>query len=55
MAGLIGKVAKFASSPQGQRAVAKAKATANDPKHRDKINGLVSKVQKKGGQPPRTP
>ena len=53
MAGLFGKVAKLASSPQGQRAIAKAKAAAGDPKNRAKINDLVSKVQRKGGQPPR--
>ena len=53
MAGLMGKVAKFASSPQGQRAISKAKAAASDPKNRSKINDLVAKVQRKGGQPPR--
>ncbi len=51
MAGLFGKVAKFASSPQGQRAIAKAKTAAGDPKNRAKINQLVSRVQRKGGQP----
>ena len=55
MAGLFGKVAKFASSPAGQRAIAKARDAANDPKNRAKINELVTKVQRKGGQPPRTP
>jgi hypothetical protein len=53
MPGLFSKVAKFASSPQGQRAIAKAKVAASDPKNRSKINGLVSKVQRRGGQPPR--
>lgn len=53
MAGLLGKVAKFASSPQGQRAIAKAKQAAGDPKNRAKINDIVAKVQRKGGQPPR--
>ena len=55
MPGLFSKVARFASSPQGQRAIAKARQAAGDPKNRAKINGLVSKVQRKGGQPPRTP
>ena len=53
MPGLFDKVAKFASSPQGQRAINKAKAAATDPKNRAKINDLVAKVQRKGGQPPR--
>ena len=53
MAGLLGKVAKFAQSPQGQRAIAKAKQAASDPKNKEKISGLVAKVQRKGGQPPR--
>ena len=55
MAGLFSKVARFASSPQGQRAIAKARAAASDPKNRAKINEMVTKVQRKGGQPPRTP
>ena len=53
MAGLFDKVAKFASSPQGRQAIAKAKAAASDPKNRAKINEVVAKVQRKGGQPPR--
>lgn len=53
MAGLFGKVAKFANSAQGQRAIAKAKDAAGDPKNRAKINQLMAKVQRKGGQPPR--
>lgn len=55
MAGLLGKVAAFASSPQGRRAIAKAKVAAGNPKNRAKINQMVSKVQRKGGQPPRRP
>ncbi len=53
MAGLFDKVAKFASSPQGRQAIAKAKQAAGDPKNKAKINQIVSKVQRKGGQPPR--
>lgn len=61
MAGLLGKVAKFASSPQGraaiEKAAAKAKVAANDPKNRARIDGLVAKAQSaargKGG--PRQP
>ncbi len=53
MAGLFSKVAKFASSPQAQRAIDKAKSAASDPKNRAKINDLVAKVQRRGGQPPR--
>ena len=53
MAGLVSKLAKLASSPQGQRAINKAKEAAGDPKNRAKINSLVAKVQRKGGEPPR--
>ena len=53
MAGLLGKVAAFASSPQGRRAIAKAQAAAGDPKNRSKINQMLGKVQRRGGQPPR--
>ena len=53
MAGLFSKVARFAQTPQGQRAIAKARAAASDPKNRAKINEIVAKVQGKGGQPPR--
>ena len=51
MAGLFSKVARFAASPQGQRAIAKARRAASDPKNRAKINEMVAKVQRKGGQP----
>ena len=50
---LFNKLAKLAQSPQGRAAIAKAKDAANDPKNRAKIDGLVSKVKNKGGQPPR--
>ena len=50
---LFTKLAKLAQSPQGRAAIAKAKDAANDPKNRAKIDGLVSKVKNKGGQPPR--
>ncbi len=53
MAGLFSKVARLASSPQGQRAIEKARQAASDPRNRAKINDLVAKVQRKGGQPPR--
>jgi len=50
MAGLMGKMAAFASSPQGQRMIAKARQAAADPKNRAKINEMVAKAQRKGGQ-----
>ena len=50
---LFNKIAKFAQSPQGRSAIAKAKDAANDPKNRARIDGLVSKVKNRGGQPPR--
>lgn len=53
MASLFSKAAKFASTPQGRQAIEKAKAAAGKPENRAKINQLVAKVQRKGGQPPR--
>jgi len=49
VAGLFSKVARFASSPQGQAALAKAKAAANDPENRAKLDDLVSKVKTRAG------
>jgi len=49
VAGLFSKVARFASSPQGQAALAKAKAAANDPENRAKLDDLVSKVKGRAG------
>jgi hypothetical protein len=51
VAGLFGKVAKFASSPQGRRLIEKGKDAANDPKNRAKIEQAASKLRKKGNQP----
>ena len=51
MAGLFSKVTKFASSPQGRAAIAKAKAAANDPKNRQKFDDLVGKVKDRTGRP----
>jgi hypothetical protein len=49
MASLFGKVAAFARSPQGQRAIAqasaKAKELANDPKTRAKIDQGAARVR----------
>ena len=53
MAGLFGKVAKFASSPKGRELIDKARDAADDPKNRAKIEQAASKLRKKGGQPPR--
>lgn len=53
MASLFGRVAKFASSPQGKQALNKAKLAANDPKNRAKLTGLMGKVRgggKDGGK-----
>ena len=55
MPGLFNKVAKFASSPQGRRVINQAKAAAAKPENRAKIDQLVNKVQRKGGQPPSQP
>ena len=53
MEALFSKLAKLASSPQAQRAINKAKEAAGDPENQAKINALVAKVQRKGGEPPR--
>ena len=52
MAGLFGKVAKFASSPQGRKLIDKAKDAAEDPKNRAKIEQATQRLRRKGGQPP---
>ncbi len=59
MAGLLGKVAVFARSPQGRAAIAKARTAASDPRNRAKLDGIVGKVKGRGrhpgapGEPPR--
>ena len=47
MAGLISKVARFASSPQGRRMADKAKRYASDPKNKQKIDGYRKKFANK--------
>ncbi|NHD17046.1 MULTISPECIES: hypothetical protein [Actinopolyspora] len=42
------KVADFAKSPQGRRAVAQAKRYAQDPKNKEKIDRVVNKVKGRG-------
>ena len=50
MAGLMSKLARFAASPQGKRAAAKAKQFASDPKNRQKIEGYRRKfAQRRAG------
>ena len=53
MPGLFQKVSDFLKSPQGRKYSDQAKRYASDPKNRAKINDVVAKVQRKGGQPPR--
>ncbi|MCW2613210.1 MAG: hypothetical protein JWN08_204 [Frankiales bacterium] len=50
MAGLFGKVAKLASSPQGRAAIARAKEAVNDPKNRAKIEEMAKKARARGGR-----
>ena len=52
MAGLLGKVASFARSPQGRKLVNKAKHAANDPKNRAKLEDAANKLRGKGDKPP---
>ena len=43
MAGMMSKLARFASSPQGKKAANQAKRFMSDPKNRDKIEGYRRK------------
>lgn len=51
MSSLLGKIAKFARSPQGQRAInqatRKAQELSKDPNTRAKVEELRSKVTKR--------
>ena len=47
MAGLMRKVARFAQSPQGRKLADSAKRMANDPKNREKIEGLRARASRK--------
>ena len=47
MAGLLSKVARFASSPQGRRMADQAKRYASDPKNRAKIEQYRKKFASK--------
>ncbi|MEA2479146.1 MAG: hypothetical protein QOJ07_1068 [Thermoleophilaceae bacterium] len=44
MAGMIGRVARFARSPQGQKLTRKAMEIAKDPATRQKIEGYRRKL-----------
>ncbi|WP_199433527.1 hypothetical protein [Qaidamihabitans albus] len=55
MASLFSKVARFANSPQGRRAIQQAKRMANDPRKRQQAKDLVERFRgrgKGGGTPP---
>lgn len=45
MASLFDKIARFANSPQGRRAVDQAKRFANDPRRRQQAKDAVEKVR----------
>ena len=47
MAGLMSKVSRFARSPQGRKLADRAKQMANDPKNREKIEGLRARASRK--------
>lgn len=63
MASLFHKVAAFARSPQGRKAIQEAKRFANDPRRRQQAKDTVDKLRTKykgggssgsgGSQPPR--
>lgn len=54
MASMFSKLARFASSPQGKQAVAKAKDFASKPENKAKIEQARQKLQRKGGRGPGT-
>jgi hypothetical protein len=45
---LIGRIAKFAQSPQGRRLTAQAKRYAQDPKNRAKIDQARRRLMARG-------
>ena len=47
---LISKVARFARSPQGQKAVGQAKRFASDPKNRQKLDDIRRRLAAKQGK-----
>ncbi len=51
MAGLFGKVARFASSPQGRKLMDKAKDAATDPRNRAKVEEAAKRLRSKGKPP----
>lgn len=60
MAGLIGKIASYASSPQGRRMIGKARTKIDTPQNRAKAKEVVDTVRSKvggtgPGEPPQSP
>jgi len=53
MASLLTSLAKFARSPQGRKAMAKAQQMAKDPKTRQQIADAREKLVARGGKRPR--
>ncbi|GAB2990509.1 hypothetical protein LWP59_07170 [Amycolatopsis acidiphila] len=49
MASLFNRIARFANSPQGRRAVEQAKRFANDPRRRQQAKEAVEKVRRQLG------
>lgn len=47
MASLLSKVIRFARSPQGKKLIQKAEKVAEDPKTRQKVEGVASRITKK--------
>lgn len=45
MAGIVGRIMRFARTPQGQRAVAQARRAASDPRNQAKIQRLLSRFR----------
>ncbi len=52
MASLFTSLAKFARSPQGRKAMAKAQQMAKDPKTRQQIADARAKLVARGGRKP---
>lgn len=52
MASLFNKIARFARSPQGRRAIAQARQLASDPKRKQQAKDALGKLRGRGTDGP---
>ncbi|MQY05680.1 hypothetical protein [Actinomadura macrotermitis] len=50
MASIVDRIKRYARSPQGQRARARATAAARDPRNQAKARALLARVKGKSGR-----